>query len=131
MTTEKIRDALWKLLFLRPFDTAPSEIMKAQEAARDAIAQVEADEAALASAVALELGEVKEDDNGEEIFLQYYADDICTLHHFTRSPMINFICKDFVISLNRKQVEALIATLQRWLNTGSFKFSAPSQQPTQ
>jgi len=44
MTANKIRDSLWKLLFLRPLDTAPREIIEAQEAARKAIAQARGDE---------------------------------------------------------------------------------------
>ena len=128
---KKIKEALKDFLGLNPFTATIKQFREAQDAARDAIAQAEADETPDPSQdPALELGEVRTDAKGETILIKDYSGDTNMLHHYNRSPVINFIRGGEVISLDRHQVQALIVTLQRWLNTGSFKFSAPSQEPT-
>jgi hypothetical protein len=131
LSTKKIKEALKDFIGLNPRPVTIKQFREAQDAVRDAIAQAEADETTEpAQDPLLELGEVKNGATGETILIKDYAGDPSMLHHFNGSPMINFIRGAKWISLDRQQVKALIATLNRWLNTGLFKASAPSQEPT-
>jgi hypothetical protein len=130
LPTKKMKEALKGLLELNPWRITIGQLIKAQDAVRDAIAQAEADEAVLAPASALELWEVEDFDDSEAIiFYDYNRDLPITLHRRKGSPLISLMGSVSVINFDRHQAQGLIATLNRWLNTGSFKFSASSQKP--
>jgi hypothetical protein len=129
---KKIKEALKDFLGLNPFTATIKQFREAQDAVRNAIAQAEAEETPEPEQEpALELWEVEDFDDSEAIiFHDYNRDFPITLHRRKGSPLISLMGSVSVINFERHQAQGLIATLNRWLNTGSFKFSAPSQEPT-